>query len=126
MCRPLPQYNRFGQPPLRTEPKIVLFGKRGDAVFCKKLTRDPFCRPFVGQSLGTALAKLGQCAFFVGVGPRTRLAIDAAFLIERQQSTGAANDAHFAIGVGNRVFNRFETRGGLERRGYAQIAQLFG
>ena len=85
-------------------------------MFGKELGPDLLLGALVSQGLGAIFAKFVDRAMF-RVGPGTRLAIDAALLIEIHQPARSANDAHFAVNVFEGVCDRVNSgrRGGRRR-----------
>jgi len=115
MLASLYQDQRFGQAALIAEPEIGPVGKLFDRMLGKELTAYSFRRTFVGECLGTVLAKFVDRPR-VRIRPRARLAIDTALLIELQQAASAANNPHLAKNVPERVRNGVNAGGSGRRR----------
>ncbi len=96
MCAALSQNKRLGKAALLPKPEIGLFRQLFDRILSKKLGSDLLLCTFVGECLGSVLAKFIDRPAVFRIRPGTRLAVDPALLIQIQQPARAANHAHLA------------------------------
>jgi hypothetical protein len=89
----LVQDHRMRQPPLLTEPPVVVPVQLGDRVLGEELGSDAANRRLFGDGLGAVLAELRDVTLVL-FGPRASGAVEAVLLVDLQQGLRGSRDAH--------------------------------
>ena len=106
VIRAFPQQHRLRQPPLFVQPQIGLLTQRGDTPLFEKLRRHALGSSFGRDRLRAVFAELGHVTVAFRIGPRTTGAIEAVFLISRQQGLRRAHRPHFLQRISQRFHHR--------------------
>src|SRR6266498_2086862 len=98
MSRISRQHHRLRDPALLSKPMIGFIGEIGDAPLPKKFRSYAFGCRFIRDMLRAVFAKLRVRALAVRLGPGTTRTIEPILLVELQERTHAACDAHLIPG----------------------------
>jgi len=105
------EHDGFGEAAGVAEPVVGFLGELSDGVRAEKVGADVFVGGLVGDGFETVLAKFGDAAFAVRIGPGAGLAVEAGGLVDRVDGAQGIGHAGVAETVGGDLTDRAESAG---------------